>query len=169
MTAANFSHIRASDRDRDRAVSLLQTAYAEGRLTKDEYDARIGRVLSAQVYAQLDHVTADLVAPRLLPVVLPLAGPRRTNSMAVAALICGVAQPFTGMLTTLPAIVLGHAARRQIRRNGEDGAGLAAWGLALGWAGLLLIALVIIAIAALIAHAAGPAAPVPQHAIPAPG
>jgi uncharacterized membrane protein len=139
----NFGHTRASDRDRDRATGLLQTGYAEGRLTKDEYEARLERVLSAQVFAQLDAATADLVAPARLPP----ASQGRTNSLAVAALVCGAAQVITGPLTTIPAIALGHAARRQIRRTGEDGSGLATWGLALGYAGLALIAVVIIAIA----------------------
>jgi hypothetical protein len=31
--------MRAADADRDRVVGLLNTAYTEGRLSKDEYDA----------------------------------------------------------------------------------------------------------------------------------
>ena len=34
--------MRAADADRERAVSAL-TAYTEGRLAKDEYDARLER------------------------------------------------------------------------------------------------------------------------------
>ena len=142
---ASFGHTRASDRDRDRATGLLQTAYAEGRLTKDEYDARLGRVFSAQVFAQLDAATADLVVPA--PQVV--AGPGRTNSLAIASLVCGAAQVIAGPITTIPAIALGHVARRQIRRTGEDGSGLAIWGLALGYVGLALFAVAIIAITVL--------------------
>ena len=29
----------------------------------------------------------------------------QTNALAIAALVCGLAQPFTGMLTTIPAVV----------------------------------------------------------------
>jgi Domain of unknown function (DUF4190)/Domain of unknown function (DUF1707) len=139
----NFGHTRASDRDRDRATGLLQTAYAEGRLTKDEYEARLERVLAAQVFAQLDAATADLVVftPR------PVASPVRTNSLAIASLACGAAQLIAGPLTTIPAIALGHAARRQIRRTGEEGSAMAIWGLVLGYAGLALIVIAIIAIA----------------------
>jgi hypothetical protein len=54
-----------------------------------------------------------------------------------------VGQPFTVGLSTIPAIVLGHVARRQIRKTGEDGAGLALSGLILGWVGAALIALII--------------------------
>jgi hypothetical protein len=83
--------------------------------------------------------------------------PRRTNGLAVAALICGVAQPFTGGLTTLPAIALGHIARGQIRRTGEDGRGMATWGLALGWAGLAVVVLAVIGFVAVIGMLAGSA------------
>ncbi len=47
-----------------------------------------------------------------------------------------------GPLPTIPAIVLGHMARREIRRTGEDGNGVATVGLVLGWAGLSLMVLV---------------------------
>jgi hypothetical protein len=63
--------------------------------------------------------------------------------MAVASLACGVAQPFTAGLSTIPAVVFGHVARGQIRRTGQDGAGLALAGLLLGWAGVALIAILI--------------------------
>ena len=48
--------------------------------------------------------------------------------------------------------MLGHLARREIRRTGERGAGLATAGLTLGWIGasvLLLIALLIVAAVAM--------------------
>jgi len=142
----NFGHTRASDRDRDRATGLLQTAYAEGRLTKDEYEARLGRVFSAQVYAQLDAATADLVAPAPRP----MASPGRTNSLAIAAIICGAAQVIAGPLTTIPAIAFGHVAHRQIRRTGEAGSGLATGGLVLGYVGLALEVIAVIAIIAVV-------------------
>lgn len=136
VTAGSFGQMRASDTDRDTATGLLQTAFAEGRLTADEYDARLGGALCAQTYAELDAVTADL------PGRYPKAP--RTNGLAIASLACGVAQPFTGMLTTIPAIVLGHLARSQIRRSGDEGSRLATWGLLLGWGGLTFLVLAMI-------------------------
>jgi hypothetical protein len=49
-----------------------------------------------------------------------------------------------GPVGTIPAIVLGHLARHQIRRTGEGGAGLALAGLLLGWAAVALAGLLII-------------------------
>jgi Domain of unknown function (DUF4190) len=64
----------------------------------------------------------------------------------------GVRSP--ARLTAIPAIVLGHAARRQMRRTGERGGSMALTGLILGWVGIgLIIAIVVGLIAA--ASAAG--------------
>src|SRR5271167_3000052 len=43
--------MRAADADRDRVVEFLNTAYSEGRLSKDEYDGRLENALSARTYA----------------------------------------------------------------------------------------------------------------------
>jgi hypothetical protein len=146
--------LRASDADRERAVEVLKAGYAEGRMPKDEYDARVGQAYTVPTRADLELVTAQL--PGGGPVLYATGG-RRLNQLAVASLACGVGQPFTVGLSTIPAIVLGHVAHRQIRRTGEDGKGLATAGIVLGWIGAALIALVItlIVIAAIaLAHAA---------------
>jgi hypothetical protein len=155
MMPAGDGRLLASTADRERAVDVLKAGFAEGRLTKDEYDDRVYRAYAARTYADLSMVTGDLpggqmVAPYGQPFMQPYAPPRRTNSLAVASLVCGIAQPFMFGLTTIPAVILGHIAQSQIRRTGEDGGGLATAGLVLGWIGLsigLLVAVVIIAAA----------------------
>src|SRR6266446_2962713 len=73
----------------------------------------------------------------------------RTNGLAVAALVCGVAQiAFLGPLVGIPAIILGHVARSRIRQTGEQGAGMALAGLILGYIGLALFIILVIAIIA---------------------
>ena len=162
--------MRVSDRDRDTANGLLQTAYAEGRLTKDEYDDRSGRVLASQTFDQLRALTADLpghafgVQPQH-PYQVQYATPRRTNGLAVASLACGIGQVFFWFLAAIPAVVLGHMARRQIRQTGEDGAGMALAGLVLGWIGIVLTVLLVVGGLALVAVATahtGPVTHVPQ-------
>jgi hypothetical protein len=153
--------LRATDRDREATVTVLQACYTEGRLTKDEHDVRVGQALAAQTYLDLDRLTADLPQRPDYPDApgMPgVTGSRHTNGYAVAALICGVAQPFTGMLSTIPAIAFGHVARGQIRRTGEDGKGMATWGLALGWAGLTFMLLFLLGIiaAVTVATSGGP-------------
>jgi uncharacterized membrane protein len=157
MSAWDTGSLRASDADRERAVDVLKAGFAEGRIPKDEYDTRLHHAYSVPTRADLEQVTTQLPGggPGLFG-----TGPygtvqKRLNSLAVASLACGVAQPFTGGLSTIPAVVLGHVARGQIRRSGQDGAGLALTGLLLGWAGVVLIAF-LIGIAAIFLFAASP-------------
>jgi Domain of unknown function (DUF4190) len=63
---------------------------------------------------------------------------RATNSLAITALSCGIAQIIAGPLATIPAIVCGFVSLGQIRRTGEDGRGMAKVGLMLGVIGLVL-------------------------------
>ena len=76
------------------------------------------------------------------------AVPRRTSSLAVVSLVAGLLgwtlAPFLGSLV---AIVTGHMARSEIRRdpNGVDGDGLAIAGLVLGWAMVLSTVLTVLA------------------------
>jgi uncharacterized protein DUF1707/uncharacterized protein DUF4190 len=155
--------LRATDRDREATVTVLQSCYTEGRLTKDEHDTRVGRALAAQTYLDLDSLTADLPqrpAYPDAPGVPGVPGRPHTNSYAVAALICGLAQPLTGMLSTIPAIAFGHVARGQIRRTGDEGRAMATWGLALGWAGLAFVLVIVLGMVALFAaYAAAPTPP----------
>ncbi len=136
------AQLRAATADRDRAADLLNTAYAEGRLTKDEHEARLAQVMSAATFAELDAVVADL--PGGHPPVPSL--PPKTNSMAIASLLCGIGQVMFWPLITIPAIVLGHVARRQIRQTGEAGSGLATAGLVLGYIGAGVVALGVLAL-----------------------
>ena len=138
--------LRVTDRDREATITVLQGSYSVGRLTREEHDARVGQALAAQTYPQLAGITADLPDRPVYPDLPVPPGRRDLNGFAVAALVCGAAQPVTGMLTTLPAIAFGHIARSQIKRSGQDGRALATWGLALGWAGLAVTALLVLAI-----------------------
>ena len=61
--AAGGPQTLASDADRDTAVGLLNAALAEGRLTADEHDQRLGAAYAARTWQQLDQLTADLPAP----------------------------------------------------------------------------------------------------------
>jgi hypothetical protein len=53
--------LRASDADRDQVAALLGAAYAEGRLTSEEHDERLERVLAARTFDDLIPLTTDLV------------------------------------------------------------------------------------------------------------
>ncbi|OIV39265.1 hypothetical protein BIV57_01540 [Mangrovactinospora gilvigrisea] len=145
--------MRAAQADRDRTLDLLRAAYGEGRLDEAEHQQRTEMVLRAKTYGELSQLVADLpqgpmgmppmqAAPTLGPTQAvpgtfrPLPPPAKTNSMAVGSLICGLVQPFTFGASAIPAIILGHASKSQIRTSGEEGDGMATAGLVLGWLGV---------------------------------
>jgi Domain of unknown function (DUF4190)/Domain of unknown function (DUF1707) len=139
--------MRACDADRDCVVERLNTAYSEGRLSKDEYDGRLENALAARTYADMDQIVTDLPsAPAAVVPHVAMPPVARTNGLAIASLACGLAQFVFGPLATIPAIVFGHMARHQIKRTGEQGAGLALAGLILGWATVILAALLLVII-----------------------
>jgi hypothetical protein len=152
VSPAGTSHLRASDADRERAVDILRGAFVEGRLSNDEYHERVSQAYAGRTYGDLTRLIADLPAPP--PPSRPVRRP--TNALAVVSLICGIIQPLTFGITMIPAIFLGHAARRQIRKTGEGGGGFATAGLVLGWVGAVLAALtalgLLVAVAATHVH-----------------
>jgi Domain of unknown function (DUF1707)/Domain of unknown function (DUF4190) len=124
--------MRSSAAEREHVIEVLKTAFADGRLTKQEYEDRIGLALSPLTYADLAALTSDLPAglPGSLrpppPGYLPSAS-RPLNKMAVASLVCAV-MPGIPLL----AILLGLIAHGQIQERGERGAALATAGIVLG-------------------------------------
>lgn len=152
------SAMRAAHADRERTVDVLKAAYAEGRLTANEYEHRMGAAHQAATYGQLAALVADLpagpLAPQLAapfqvvpPTFLPPPPLPPRNSMAVASLMLGGACLFTAGISGVPAVITGHIARRQIRRSGEQGDSMAVAGLVLGWlsiAGWSLVFLLVV-------------------------
>lgn len=70
--------LRASDTDRERVVTVLTEAAADGRLTLGEHAERAERAYSARTLGELAVLTADLAAPSAQPIRLdgrrPVAG-----------------------------------------------------------------------------------------------
>jgi hypothetical protein len=54
--------LRASRADRERVIDLLKAAFVQGRLDRDEFDARIGQALASRTHGELAAVTADIPA-----------------------------------------------------------------------------------------------------------
>jgi len=137
--------LRASDTDREQLVDVLKAAFSEGRLDQDEYTSRMEQAYSAKTYGELRGLVADLPGPA--PSAVPYqytryAVAKPANSMAVASMVLGLATPLFG-LTAIPAVILGHKARRQIRYTGERGNGMAMTGLVIGWAAIGLFVLLV--------------------------
>ena len=60
--AAGRGHLRASHADREQVLGTLKAAFVQGRLGKDELNARVGQALAARTYADLAALIADLPA-----------------------------------------------------------------------------------------------------------
>jgi hypothetical protein len=138
----------AATADRERTMDVVKAAFTEGRLTKGEFDERTARVLAARTYADLHALVADLPAGpggQVTPVPYqpgyysPL-NVRPTNGFAVGALVCGIFPVFCG----IPAVILGHTARKQIQKSGDRGDGMAVTGLILGYLWISLLVLIIV-------------------------
>ena len=141
----------AATADRERTVDVLKAAFGEGRLTKEEFDARSARIFAARTYADLGAIVADLPAGPAGPV-MPYQGyypapAQPTSGLAIGAMVCGIAELFTLGFAAIPAVILGHLARAQIRRTGERGDGMAIAGLVLGYLGIAGWLFIILAIA----------------------
>lgn len=55
--------MRASDVDRDRVAERLREAHAEGRLSLEEFQARLDAAIRARTYGDLEPLLRDLPAP----------------------------------------------------------------------------------------------------------
>ena len=71
LRAQAAAGLRASHADRERVIDLLKAAFVQGRLDRDEFDARIGQALASRTHGELAAVTADI------PPELTAAPPRR--------------------------------------------------------------------------------------------
>jgi hypothetical protein len=57
---AGRDHLRASDSDRERVLDTLTTAFAQGRLAKDEFCTRAGQALASRTYGELFALTLGI-------------------------------------------------------------------------------------------------------------
>src|SRR5260370_3503254 len=107
-------HFRALHADRERGIAALKAAFIQGRLTKDEFDSRVGRALGSRTYAELAALTADLPAGLTEPVARNALQPgtrprhrRRARRIAgsLAAIVVIMATISVASLSHRPAIV----------------------------------------------------------------
>ena len=83
-TSTSQPALRVSDQDRDAVVQLLQAAFAEGRLSDDEFDTRTRAALTARTEADLSELRADLPGPAGAPATVARPGGPAPGRLAVA-------------------------------------------------------------------------------------
>ena len=101
--SARSGHLRASHADREHVIDVLKDAFAQGRLTRDELDVRVGRTLASRTYADLTTLTADLPAGQV-----PLRGPARAPAVrGPARPTVSIAAKLGACLAIGPAVLVG--------------------------------------------------------------
>jgi uncharacterized Tic20 family protein len=105
---------------RDRAEQWLQQAYADGRISEDEFDHRIGQVLEAENRRQLNQAFYGLVeVPSLVPVdttgssLAPAAQPAGGNGVAALAHFSGLFSWIVGPGVVYALSTPGTTSRRE--------------------------------------------------------
>jgi Domain of unknown function (DUF1707) len=78
--AVGRDHLRATRVAREQTIDTLKAAFVQGRLTMDEFDARVDEALASHTYADLAAVTADLPAGLAAPRP-PRKSPRRMSNV----------------------------------------------------------------------------------------
>jgi hypothetical protein len=97
--AAGRGHLRAAHADREQVVTVLKSAYVQGRLTKDELDARAGQAFAARTYAELAALTADL----------PIGGPTVPGPARASAGTLGRAARRSGVFLLITVALVAGA------------------------------------------------------------
>lgn len=96
--------LRASRADRERVIDLLKAAFVQGRLDRDEFDARIDQALASRTCGELAAVTADIPAELTgaLPRRPPVRAQRRISfNTAVTGGACMAGLVNVGMMAAL--------------------------------------------------------------------
>jgi DUF1707 SHOCT-like domain/Domain of unknown function (DUF4190) len=131
---------RASDADREAAVSLLREAALDGRIDADELEERVAGAYGARWRSELAALTSDVERP--LVFVRPTGA--RVNRLALLSLASGLLWVF--WVGSVTAVVSGHLALYRIARSHgtESGRTAALIGLLFGYVGLAALLAIVL-------------------------
>jgi hypothetical protein len=152
LQARGYAQLRAASADRERAIDVLKSAFAEGRLDINEFAERVSDVHASKSYGELAALTADLPAGPLgtlpswrSPVTVPPVAADEdtatkyppTSVFAVLSFLSGlVVLVFAGAVqAVLPALVCGLIALPDTGAGGKRGRWMAVAGIVIALAG----------------------------------
>ena len=127
-------HLRTSRADREQVVDVLKAAYVQERLTKDEFDVRVGQALASRTYADLTALTADLPADLPAEPTATAAPPRpvparpRNPAVKRGVRVIAATTAFTASASTAAWLFA----------PGSEAAGMLLWALMFIWFGIVL-------------------------------
>jgi hypothetical protein len=107
---AGRGRLRCSILDREQVVEVLKAAFVQDRLSKDEFEARIGRALAVLTCAELAAVIADI--PAGLVGARPARPPARTRARPSMnqAVTSGACVMLAGNFGMVAALLTGSGA-----------------------------------------------------------
>ena len=92
---------------------------------------------------------SESLSPPVAPAQAPVYAVRQTSALAITSLVLGLlGWTMLPLVASVCAVVCGHMARAELRRNPAtmDGDGLAVAGLVLGWSMIVITLLAIVAV-----------------------
>jgi Domain of unknown function (DUF1707) len=106
MAAAGHGRLLASHADREQVIDQLKAAFVQDRVTRDEFDVRVGLAFTSRTWAELAALTADI--PAGLTAAQPLRKPARVHrrpsmNRAVTGTACMIVAAQMGMAAALLA------------------------------------------------------------------
>ncbi|MGH3150659.1 MAG: DUF1707 SHOCT-like domain-containing protein [Streptosporangiaceae bacterium] len=148
--------LRTSHADREQVVDVLKAAFVQDRLTKDEFDDRVGQALAARTYADLTALTADLPAD---PAPVAAAAPRHPAPSRPGNATVRKGARVIAVTTAITATAWAGALLTQA---GPEAAGIL-WAVTFMWLGIVLMVGSVMIEAR---HKSGPAGELPPAAGP---
>jgi hypothetical protein len=122
--------LRASHAERDQAVEMLKAAFVQGRLAKDEFDARVDQALTSKTRSELTVITDDLPAG-----LVALQPTERTRPPANTATRTGVR-----VITAATAVTAASWAGA----GSGPAAVMLVWTFTITWLGILILTVAVI-------------------------
>jgi hypothetical protein len=143
-----FTEADIKDKLASGAISLQDNVWWEGQAGWTP----LGQSSLAATLAPTSPASAPRV-PALGASAVVAAPVQETSKLAIWALVCGCLSFFLSLLTSIPAIILGHLSLSQIKSHpGMKGQGMALAGLIIGYINTLVLPFIsIVAISVLIA------------------
>jgi hypothetical protein len=123
--------LRASHADREQVIDTLKDAYVQDRLTKDEFDDRVGHALASRTHADLAALIADLPAEPLAvrPPRRPV--PARPENRAV--------RNGTRLIAAATVLAGGMWAAALLSQTDNHAVAVLVWTLTFVWFGIVIL------------------------------